>query len=48
MIRKVIQLASRTLVVSLPSKWVKTVNVQKGDEIEVIEKGDQLQGNLKR
>ena len=33
--RKVIQLAGRTLVVSLPSKWAKKHNVQKGDEIVV-------------
>jgi len=33
--RKVIQLAEKTLVVSLPSKWVKANNVKKGSELEV-------------
>ena len=37
MIRKVIQLAAKTLVVSLPSKWVKKQGIRKGDEIEVSE-----------
>jgi len=37
--RKVIQLAGKTLVVSLPINWVKLNNVFKGDEIEVQEKG---------
>lgn len=35
--RKVIQLAGKTLVVSLPSKWARKHNVRKGDEIEVEE-----------
>jgi len=35
MIRKVIQLAEKTLVVSLPSKWVKAHGVKKGDELEI-------------
>ncbi|MFQ5620655.1 MAG: AbrB/MazE/SpoVT family DNA-binding domain-containing protein, partial [Candidatus Nanoarchaeia archaeon] len=33
--RKTIRLAGKTLVVSLPSKWVKQYGVQKGDELEV-------------
>ena len=33
--RKVIQLAEKTLVISLPSKWVKSQGVQKGSELEV-------------
>jgi len=33
--RKVIQLAGKTLVVSLPSKWVKKYGIKKGDELEV-------------
>jgi phosphate uptake regulator len=37
MIRKVIQLAAKTLVVSLPSKWVKKQGMHKGDEVEVSE-----------
>jgi phosphate uptake regulator len=35
--RKVIQLAGKTLVVSLPAKWAKKTNIKKGDEITLIE-----------
>lgn len=35
--RKVIQLAGKTLVVSLPNKWAKKYGVKKGDEMEVEE-----------
>lgn len=35
--RKVIQLAGKTLVVSLPNKWAKKYSVKKGDDIEVEE-----------
>ena len=40
--RKVIQLAGKTAVVSLPSKWVKKYGVLKGDEVEVEEQGHEL------
>jgi phosphate uptake regulator len=40
--RKIIQLAGKTLVVSLPSKWVKKYGVKKGDEIEVDEQERKL------
>ncbi len=40
--RKIIQLAGKTLVVSLPSKWAKNYGIKKGQEIEVIEKGKSL------
>jgi len=40
--RKVIQLAEKTLVVSLPYRWVKKQGVKKGDEIEVEEQGSRL------
>lgn len=33
--RSIIQLAENTLVVSLPSKWVKSVNLKKGDLINI-------------
>ncbi|MBW2968927.1 AbrB/MazE/SpoVT family DNA-binding domain-containing protein [Candidatus Woesearchaeota archaeon] len=33
--RKVIQLAGKTFVVSLPSKWAKQHGIKKGDEMEV-------------
>ena len=42
MIRKVIQLAGKTLVVSLPSKWARESGVEKGSEVMVEEKGDTL------
>ncbi|MBD3361304.1 AbrB/MazE/SpoVT family DNA-binding domain-containing protein [Candidatus Woesearchaeota archaeon] len=35
--RKVIQLAGKTLVISLPSKWVKQHEIKKGDELEIEE-----------
>lgn len=39
--RKVIRLAGKTLVVSLPSKWAREKNIVKGAEVEVVndEKG---------
>ena len=40
--RKVNQIGPSTLMVSLPSKWVKKYNVKKGDSLEVEEKDDQL------
>jgi len=40
--RKAIQLANQTLVVSLPSKWVKKQGIKKGDEIDVEERGREL------
>ncbi len=42
MTRKVIQLAGKTLLVSLPSKWAKNHNIRKGDDIEVEEKSNML------
>src|SRR3989338_11330024 len=40
--RKVIQLAHKTLVVSLPSKWARDYGVKKGAELEVEERGQQI------
>jgi len=40
--RKVIQLAGKTHVISLPSKWVKQHGIKKGDELEVEEHGSRL------
>ncbi len=40
--RKVIQLAGSTMVVSLPSKWVKKYNIEKGDDIVLEEKGNKI------
>jgi phosphate uptake regulator len=40
--RKVIQLAGKTFVVSLPSKWVKAQGIRKGQEVDVEAQGAQL------
>jgi len=40
--RKVIQLAGKTHVISLPSKWVKQHGIKKGDELEVEQKKKQI------
>ena len=37
--RKIIQLAGKTLVVSLPSDWVKELGLKKGQEVEVSRVG---------
>lgn len=40
--RKVIKLAEKTYVVSLPSKWVRQFGIKKGDELTLSQKGSQL------
>jgi phosphate uptake regulator len=40
--RRVIQIANSTQLISLPRKWSQKYNIQKGDELEVEEEGDQL------
>ena len=40
--RKVSLIGPSTLMVSLPSKWVKKYNIKKGDEMTVLEDGDKL------
>ena len=40
--RKVIQIANSTQLVSLPRKWCKKLNIKKGDELDVQEKGSQI------
>lgn len=40
--RKIVKLGPATLVVSLPSKWIKKINIQAGDEIEVNEQEEGL------
>ncbi|MBW2982196.1 AbrB/MazE/SpoVT family DNA-binding domain-containing protein [Candidatus Woesearchaeota archaeon] len=40
--RKVNQIGPATLMVSLPSKWVKQHNIKKGDEIDVEERSGNL------
>ena len=47
--RKVIQLAKKTLVVSLPIKWAKKNDINKGDELDLIEeKASLVIGKTKR
>lgn len=40
--RKVIQLAGKTSVISLPNQWVKNYGVNKGDELDIEEIADTL------
>lgn len=40
--RKVIQLAGKTYVVTLPNDWVKQWGIKKGEEVDVIETGPRL------
>lgn len=40
--RKIIQMAGKTMVVSLPADWVKRFNIKKGEEIDLIESGSKL------
>jgi len=46
--RKAIELAKKTLVVSMPSNWVKRNNVQKGDALEITENEESLIINIKQ
>ncbi len=40
--RKVAKIGSSTLMISLPSKWVKMYGISKGDELEIEEDKDKL------
>ena len=40
--RKIIQLAGKTLVVSLPIKWARNYGIAKGHEIDIEERGQQI------
>ncbi len=40
--RKIIKLGTATLVASIPSKWIKKFNLKSGDEVEVVERGNEL------
>ncbi len=40
--RKLIQMAGKTMLVSLPADWVKKYNLKKGEEIDLEEKGNQI------
>lgn len=45
--RKVIKQGPSTLMVSLPSKWVKNKNIKRGDEINLFEQGEDIVISLK-
>jgi len=40
--RKVIQLAGKTSVISLPKKWVEKYGIKRGDELEIEERANNL------
>ncbi len=40
--RKLVQQGAATMMISLPAKWIKKFNLKKGDEIELLEKNDNL------
>ena len=40
--RKIIKQGHNTLTITLPSKWVKKLNLNPGDEIEIVEKDNSL------
>ena len=46
--RKVIKLGSATLVTSLPSKWIKKLNLKAGDEIDIEEDNNDLRIQAKK
>ncbi|MDP2906584.1 MAG: AbrB/MazE/SpoVT family DNA-binding domain-containing protein [Nanoarchaeota archaeon] len=46
--RKAIQMAGKTIVISLPSDWVKKFGIKKGDELELLEKNKKLEISIGR
>jgi len=46
--RKLIQMAGKTIVVSLPASWVKKYGLKKGEEIELEERGNTLSINTEK
>ncbi len=40
--RKVIQLAGKTAVISLPNAWIKKYNIKKGEELELTEEHNKI------
>ena len=45
--RKIIKQGHNTLTVTLPSKWVKKLNLTADDEVDIIEKENSLLINAK-
>ena len=46
--RKLVRQGSSTLMISLPSKWVKSNNLDKGSEIDIDEKENVLEISVER
>lgn len=46
--RKVVKQGPSTLMVSLPSKWVKNKNIKRGDEINLLEQGGDIVISLEK
>jgi phosphate uptake regulator len=46
--RKLVKQGTTTLMVSLPSKWIKANNLDKGSEIEITEKNNDLNISLQK
>src|SRR3989344_999578 len=42
MLRKVSKIGPSTLMISLPSRWVKKLGIKKGQELDILEEGDSL------
>lgn len=40
--RKVIQMAGKTMVISIPADWVKKYGIKKGEELEIEERGTEI------
>jgi len=40
--RKLVKQGAATMMVSLPAKWIKSNNLEKGDELDIVEKGKEL------
>ena len=40
--RNVILMGGKTYVLSLPSNWIKKYRIQKGEELDVEERGNQI------
>ncbi len=41
--RRVVQHGRSTMIVSLPSRWIKQFGILKGDELELVERGNRLE-----
>lgn len=46
--RKLVKHGEATMMISLPSKWLKNNNLSKGDELNVIEKGSEITFSAKK